>query len=121
MNPILSVEELTIRFNTPRGEVPAVEGVSFSLNKGEIFALLGETGCGKSVICRTIIGLPGDNAYVSGTIRYKGKNLLSFSETEFSNIRGNAVTIILQNPDLALNPIMPIGHQLMEPLKRHWP
>jgi peptide/nickel transport system ATP-binding protein len=120
MNPLLSVEALNVRFNTPHGVVSAVTDVSFKINAGEIFALVGETGCGKSVIARTVMGLTGDNAWVSGDIRFKNQPLLTLGESEFARLRGNAISIILQNPDLALNPVVRIGKQLAEPLKHHW-
>jgi len=119
MNTILSIEELTVRFRTPQGEVPAVEEISLQLEVGEIFAILGETGCGKSVLGRTIMRLPGENALINGTIRFKDQDILSLSEKELSHIRGNAITIIMQNPELALNPVLTIGRQLMESLKHH--
>jgi peptide/nickel transport system ATP-binding protein len=119
MKPLLSVEQLQVWFSTPGGKVPAVDNVSFSLKKGEIFALVGETGCGKSVVGRAIMGLAGENAVVSGMVHFKGKNLLTLSEKELSHLRGSAIALILQNPDQALNPVIPIGRQLMEPLMHH--
>jgi len=119
MNPLLRIRELTVGFEGPRGKNTVLDGVSLDMNPGEVVVLTGETGCGKSVLARTLIGLPGDHARVQGSIRFKGRELTTLGESRFSRIRGRSMAMILQNPQLALNPVLPVGRQLVEPLRRH--
>ncbi len=117
---LLKVEDLHTYFYTYEGVVKAVDGVSFDIRKGEIFGLVGETGCGKSVTALSIIGLidePG--RIVSGKIIYKGKNLLELSEEERRKIRGKEISMIFQEPMTALNPVYTIGDQIVELLLLH--
>jgi len=103
------------------GVIKAVDNVSFSLQRGEIFGLVGESGSGKSAACRSIIGLipnpPG--RIVSGSIFYRNRNLLALSESELSDLRGAEISMIFQDPMSALNPVMRVGRQIMEPLIEH--
>ncbi len=121
MNDILlKVEDLHTYFYTYEGVVKAVDGVSFDIKKGEIFGLVGETGCGKSVTALSIIGLidePGK--IVGGKIIFKGKNLLEMSEEEKRKIRGKEISMIFQEPMTALNPVYTIGDQIIELLLLH--
>ena len=117
---LLKVEDLHTYFYTYEGVVKAVDGVSFDIRKGEIFGLVGETGCGKSVTALSIIGLidePG--RIVSGKIIYKGKNLLELPEDERRKIRGKEISMIFQEPMTALNPVYTIGDQIVELLLLH--
>ncbi len=117
---LLKVEDLHTYFYTYEGVVKAVDGVSFDIRKGEIFGLVGETGCGKSVTALSIIGLidePG--RIVSGKIIYKGKNLLELPEEERRKIRGKEISMIFQEPMTALNPVYTIGDQIVELLLLH--
>ena len=121
MEPILTVENLKTIFQTPMGVVTAADDISFSIHEGEIFGLVGESGSGKSATCRSILRLiqspPGK--IVSGAIRYRGKNLLELSELSMSDIRGKEISMIFQDPMTALNPVMRIGNQILEPLVEH--
>ncbi|MCD6276387.1 MAG: ABC transporter ATP-binding protein [Thermoplasmata archaeon] len=120
MEELLRVEDLHTYFYTYEGVVKAVDGVSFDIRKGEIFGLVGETGCGKSVTALSIIGLIDDpGKIVGGKIIFKGKNLLELGEEEMRKIRGKEISMIFQEPMTALNPVYTIGDQMIELLLLH--
>ena len=120
MDSLLSVKDLQVQFQTKKGINTAVDGISFSIGKGEILGIVGESGCGKSVTSMSILRLLGTNAKISqGSIKLGDKELLSLSEDEMCKIRGNEIAMIFQDPMTALNPIMTIGDQLIEPLVIH--
>lgn len=121
MDAILEVKGLRCSFNTRRGMVRAVDGVDFRVRKGEMMALVGESGCGKSVTAQAIMGLIGRKAgeRVEGEIRFKGENLLEKSEEEWCRIRGNEISMVLQDPMTSLNPVHRIGRQVGEVLELH--
>src|SRR5919107_331374 len=98
--PILQVENLRTYFNSPRGLVRAVDGVSFSINEGETVAIVGESGCGKSMTALSILQLvPEPAGYIeSGRILYKGKDLLDYTVDEMQTIRGSEIAMIFQEP-----------------------
>lgn len=119
--PILEVEDLRTYFYTRDGVVRSVDGVSFSVSEGETLAIVGESGCGKSVtslsILRLIASPPGK--IVSGSIRFHGKDLLDFSDAEMRDIRGDKISMIFQEPMTSLNPVLTIGRQIGEVLELH--
>ena len=120
METILSVENLHVSFNTYSGKVQAVRDVNFELHKGETLAIVVESGSGKSVTTKAILGILPKNGHIdSGTILYKGKDLAKFREKDFYNIRGKQISLVFQDPLSALNPIMKIGKQITEPLILH--
>jgi peptide/nickel transport system ATP-binding protein len=118
--PLLEVENLQTHFATPDGVVRAVEGVSFSVEAGETLGIVGESGCGKSVTAMSILRLiqepPGK---IAGAIRFEGRNLLDVSEAEMRDIRGNAISMIFQEPMTSLNPVLTVGRQIGETLRLH--
>ncbi|AXX65138.1 ABC transporter ATP-binding protein [Bombilactobacillus bombi] len=117
---ILEVNNLKINFKTYAGTVQAIRDVSFNLKKGETLAIVGESGSGKSVTTRSIMGLLAPNAQVvSGEIKYKGQDLLKESEKQMDDHRGNDIAMIFQDPMTSLDPTMPIGKQVAEPLLIH--
>ncbi|MCB5558363.1 ABC transporter ATP-binding protein [Anaerosalibacter bizertensis] len=120
---ILGVRNLHVSFKTYAGVVQAVRGVDFYLEKGETLAIVGESGCGKTVTVKTIMGLlPKEQSIVSGEgveVNFHGKNLLDFRESEMSNIRGNHISMIFQDPMTSLNPTMKIGDQIAESIIIH--
>jgi peptide/nickel transport system ATP-binding protein len=117
---LLEVERLQTHFGTPDGVVRAVEGVSFRINAGETLGIVGESGCGKSVTAMSILRLiqepPGK---IAGSIRFDGRDLLALSEPEMRAIRGNAISMIFQEPMTSLNPVLTVGHQIGETLRLH--
>lgn len=121
VDPILEVRDLKTHFFTKRGVGRAVDGVSFELAAGETLGLVGESGCGKSVTCLSIVKLNPVPAsrIVGGEVRLLGEDLLRKSDKELSSIRGRRIAMVLQDPGTALNPVFTIGHQLYEPLRRH--
>ena len=120
MASLLSVENLQVQFQTKKGVNTAVDGVSFSIEKGRILGIVGESGCGKSVTSMSILQLLGSNARISGgSIKLDGKELVGLPEKEMCKIRGNDIAMIFQDPMTALNPTLTIGNQLMEPIMLH--
>lgn len=117
----LQVRDLQTYFFTQRGVGKAVDGVSFELRRGETLGLVGESGCGKSLTCLSILGLNPKPAsrVVGGQILLHGEDLLQKSEKELRQYRGRHLAIILQDPMTALNPVFTIGNQLYEPLRIH--
>ena len=118
---ILDVKNLVVEFDTEEGIVKALNGVSFSLKKGEILGIVGETGCGKSVTVYTVLNrLPMPPArIVSGEVIYKGRDLLKLSEEELRKIRGKEIAMIFQEPMTSLNPVFTVGKQLMDVILLH--
>jgi peptide/nickel transport system ATP-binding protein len=118
---LLSVRDLHVEFHTSRGRVRAVEGVSYDVRRGEILAIVGESGCGKSVSSLAIMGLlPKRTSRVTkGEILFGGRNLLKLSDGEMRRIRGREIGMIFQEPMTSLNPVLTIGSQIMEPLFIH--
>lgn len=121
MSKLLEVKDLKISFDTYAGEVQAVRGVSFDLEKGEALAIVGESGCGKSVtsqaIMRLVLTPPG--RYKDGEVLLEGKNLLKLKEKEMQDVRGAEISMIFQDPMTSLNPTMTIGKQITEGLMKH--
>ncbi|WNF06921.1 MULTISPECIES: ABC transporter ATP-binding protein [Brevibacillus] len=117
---LLEVKHLRTHFKTEDGVVPSVNGVSFSVAKGETLAIVGESGCGKSVTSLSIMGLvapPGE--VVGGEIWLEGQNLLALSKKELRKLRGNKLSMIFQEPMTSLNPVFTIGNQLGEVFRQH--
>jgi peptide/nickel transport system ATP-binding protein len=119
--PLLSVEDLHVHFVTSRGVVRAVEGVSYEIRPGEVLAIVGESGCGKSVSSLAVMRLLAKPAgrVVHGRIMFEGVNLLDLSDEEMRERRGRDISMIFQEPMTSLNPVLPIGLQIKEPLFIH--
>jgi oligopeptide/dipeptide ABC transporter ATP-binding protein len=113
---VLEVRNLKTHFNTRNGLVKAVDGVDFDVKKGEILAIVGESGCGKSVMSQSILRLIGQkkSEIMSGEILYKGENLLEKSEVEMRGLRGKKISMIFQDPMTSLNPVYTVGSQIAE-------
>ena len=115
---LLTLKNLSIQYKVKDGYLSAVNGISCTINKGEVFAIVGESGCGKSTVAHSIMKLlPGNNAEVSGKIDFKGKNLLDFNEEEIEKIRGKEIGMIFQNPLDSLNPVYTVGAQVAEAIE----
>lgn len=121
MESLLSVKELKTTFKTLRGEVTAVDGVSFDVKKGEILGIVGESGCGKSVTSQSIMRLYNEKEMVKyeGEVLLEGRNLLALSEKEMRSVRGNDVAMIFQDALSSLNPVFTIGSQITEAIRLH--
>ena len=121
MAPLLEVRELQTHFQTRAGVVRAVDGVSWDVDEGETVALVGESGCGKSVSALCIMRLvaPPAGRIVGGQILFKGRDLLALSEEEMRRVRGREIGMIFQEPMTSLNPVLTIGRQLTEGLEIH--
>jgi peptide/nickel transport system ATP-binding protein len=118
--PLLEVKDLKTYFRTDDGIVKAVDGVSFSVDKGKTLGIVGESGCGKSVTCLTIMGLNNrKNTISSGEAIWKGKNLIGMSPKELRGIRGGEIAMIFQDPMTSLNPVHTVGKQLVEAIMLH--
>lgn len=121
MSKLLEVNDLQVSFDTYAGEVHAVRGVSFDVEEGEALAIVGESGCGKSVTSQSLMRLvqtpPG--RYKNGEVLFEGKNLLKLKEKEMQQIRGAKISMIFQDPMTSLNPTMTVGKQITEGLAKH--
>ena len=117
---LLDVKDLRTSFRTEDGIVKAVDGVSFSVEKGQTLGIVGESGCGKSVTCLTIMGLnPKKNTITSGEALWKGQDLLTMKASALRQIRGSEISMIFQDPMTSLNPVHTIGRQLEEAILLH--
>ena len=117
---LLEVKNLKVSFRLNGQKKEALRGVSFFLKEGEVYCLLGESGSGKTMILRCIMGLLPPNAEVSGSVFFEGKDLLSLPESEKIGYRGKAIGMVFQEPMTALNPTMRVGEQVAEVLKHHF-
>ena len=118
--PLLEVRDLKTHFRTDDGIVKAVDGVSFSVEKGQTLGIVGESGCGKSVTCLTIMGLnPKRNTISSGEVLFDGEEILNASSRKLREIRGDKIAMIFQDPMTSLNPVYTIGKQLEEAILLH--
>ena len=117
---LLEVRDLHTSFFTPAGEVKAVNGVSFNLERGKVLGIVGESGSGKSVTAYSIMQiLASTGKIVSGSIKFNGTELVNSGESVMKTIRGNKVSIIFQDPMTSLNPTYTVGHQIMEAILLH--
>lgn len=122
MSELLEVKHLSVSIDTVQGEVEAVRDVSFSLRAGEILAVVGESGCGKSIMCKSIMKLlPGNAKIKSGSICINGVDITSYKEKEMQKLRGNLFSMVFQDPMTSLNPTMTIGAQIAEAVLIHQP
>jgi peptide/nickel transport system ATP-binding protein/oligopeptide transport system ATP-binding protein len=118
--PLLQVEDLKVSFATEDGIVKAVDGVTFSVDSGEVVAIVGESGSGKSVSAMTLMGLTrGPNAQISGRATIDGTELISASEAKLQQIRGGTIAMVFQDPMSSLNPVYRIGTQIVEQIRAH--
>jgi oligopeptide transport system ATP-binding protein len=119
--PLLSVENLRVRFWTQRGTVHAVNGISFEIAAGETLGIVGESGCGKSVTSLALLGiLPRAGRVAGGKARFEDRDLLQLSDKELRRIRGREIAMIFQDPMTSLNPVLTVGRQIREALETHF-
>ena len=118
---ILEVKNLTTSFKTERGVMKAIDGINFHVNANEILGIVGESGCGKSVTCQSIMRLYDEKytAILRGEILFKGETLLKYSGRKMQSIRGDEISMVFQDALSALNPVMRVGDQIMEAIKLH--
>jgi oligopeptide/dipeptide ABC transporter ATP-binding protein len=118
--PLLAIQDLRVQFSTRRGTVYAVNGVSFEVAPGDTLAVVGESGCGKSVTALAALGLLARNGrVVGGSVRFEGRDLLRLSDRAMRSIRGKDVAMIFQDPMTSLNPVLTVGRQIREALETH--
>jgi oligopeptide transport system ATP-binding protein len=119
--PILTVEDLHVRFGTSRGPVYAVNGISFDIAPGETLGIVGESGCGKSVTSLALLGILARNGRVTqGRAMFDGRDLLTLDDEQLRTIRGREIAMIFQDPMTSLNPVLTIGRQIREALETHF-
>ena len=116
---LLSIQNLNAHFHTEDGAVRAVNGVDLDIEEGEKLGLIGETGCGKTVLGLAILRLLSENTKVEGKILYKNKDLLTMKDDEIRKIRGKEIAMIFQNPLSSMNPVLTVGTQVAEPVELH--
>ena len=116
---ILSVKDLRVRFRTLDGAVEAVKGINIHVKAGETVAVVGESGSGKSQTMMAAMSLLASNGEASGSVDYRGRNLLTMTKSELNQVRGRKISMIFQEPMTSLDPLYSIGNQLIEPIRRH--
>jgi len=116
---LLVVDDLTVSFPTDDGVVQAVRGVSYTVRNGEAMGIVGESGSGKSVSSLAVMGLLPKSARITGSVRFRGRELLGLSEKEMAELRGNRIAMIFQDPLTSLNPVYTVGYQIAEALHAH--
>src|SRR3954452_10902170 len=119
MTSVLEVTDLKTTFSTPEGDVKAVGGVDFTINKGETLGVVGESGSGKSQIFMSIMGLLASNGRATGSVKFQGEEILGRPRRELNRIRGARMSMIFQDPMTSLNPYLTIERQLTEVLVTH--
>jgi len=120
--PMVSLRDLSVTFSGARKPVQAVSGVSLEIQRGEVVALIGESGSGKSVTMRTLLRLhPERRTRIGGQVRVAGRDVLAMSQAELSDFRGKVASMIFQEPLLAMDPVYPVGAQIVESIRRHEP
>ena len=118
-DPVLQLEDLTVRFHLKRGQLTAIDGVTFTVHRGETFGLVGESGSGKTATARSVMRLipipPGE--VVRGRILFEGTNILEHSPQQMRELRGKKVAMVFQEPMSALNPVFTVGKQIADALR----
>ncbi|MGV1988184.1 ABC transporter ATP-binding protein [Agrobacterium sp. 22-221-1] len=117
--PLLDVRDLTVSFPGPMGPLQIVRGLSYKIPRGQTLGIVGESGCGKTMTSLALLGLVAGGGKVGGTIDFTGKNLASFSQRQWQQVRGREIAMIFQEPMTAMNPVMPVGRQIAEVLIKH--
>ena len=122
MDELLKIEHLSVGIQSPAGKVQAVRDVSFALHPGEVLAIVGESGCGKSMLCEAIMKLlPGSARIEGGKIIANGADITNYSDRDMQKLRGRLFSMIFRDPMTALNPTIPIGRQIAEAILVHEP
>ena len=121
MEHLLELQNLHVSYHTPRGTVQAVRGINLTLDSGEVLAVVGESGCGKSALLKAIMRLLPENASVTGRILVNGTDIAPYSEKQLQKLRGSLFSMVFQDPMTALNPSMTIGAQIAEAIVVHEP
>ena len=116
---LLEVDALSVRFDSDEGSVHAVDRVSFSLAPGEVLAMVGESGCGKSVTAMSMLRLLPASARLSGSVRFEGRDLLTLDEASLRRVRGREISFVFQEPMTSMNPVFTVGRQIGEVLRHH--
>jgi peptide/nickel transport system ATP-binding protein len=118
--PLLEVDGLRVGFATEDGRVQAVDGVDFRLEPGEVLAIVGESGSGKSVTAQTLIGLTrSPNSHIEGSVKLRGEELTTLSESQLQKVRGTQIAMIFQDPMTSMNPVFTVGTQIIEAIRAH--
>ena len=119
---LLEVKNLSMHYDTMEGNVDAVKNISFEVNSGESFGLVGESGCGKTSVAMTLLQLQPDNSVITqGSIKLDGKELIGLSENDLRKVRWDSISIVFQGAMNAWNPVIKIGEQIREAMREHYP
>ncbi len=117
---LLEIDALTVTFRSGGADLHAVQGLNLSIDRGEVLAIVGESGCGKSVTAMSVLRLlPEQTTRFTGAIRFDGQDLLATSEADMGAIRGKKISMVFQEPMTSLNPVLTVGRQIIETLRRH--
>ena len=120
--PLLEVENLSMHYDTLEGNVDAVKNISFTVNSGESFGIVGESGCGKTSVAMTLLQLQPENSVITqGSIKLDGKELIGLSENDLRKVRWDSISIVFQGAMNAWNPVIKIGEQIREAMREHYP